>query len=357
MKIGIYGGSFDPIHKGHIEIAKYVIKELNLDKLLIVPTYVSPFKKKSISIEDKINMINLVLEEKMELCLFEAKRNTISYTIDTVKYIKNKYKNDELFLIIGSDNLSKLHKWKDIDEIANLTKIVALRRSPIINKTNLKKYNGILLKNSYFDFSSSEYKKGYFHMVDPKVAQYIQSKGLYLEEIIHNLLSALRAKHSISCGTLAANLAKVHGYSAKNAYIAGILHDIAKEWDEEESRAFLNDFEPSYKDVPKHFLHQHCGAALVKHGYLLENQEIIDAINCHTGMRSEMTKLDKILFISDKICEGRRFPGIQKVRELCFANLDKGFAKVVRITYEWNLSKGVKFSDETLKIYNKYMEK
>ncbi|WBP83941.1 nicotinate-nucleotide adenylyltransferase [Mycoplasmopsis edwardii] len=358
MKIGIYGGSFDPIHKGHIEVAKYVINELNLDKLLIVPTYVSPFKKKGISVEDKINMINLVLEDKMELCLFEAKRNNVSYTIETVKYLKRQYPNDELFLVIGSDNLPKLHKWKDIDEIAQLTQIVSIRRSKNINKVNAKKYNVKLLKNDLFDYSSTDFKKGFLDAVDPKVMNYIQSKGLYLETIVHNSLSALRAKHSVACAQFAAELAKKHNYPAKTAYITGLIHDIAKEWSEEASYEFLAEYAPELKNTPKHFLHQHCGSLWAKHGYKIDNQEILDALACHTSMRMEMNKLDKILFIADKICEGRKFPGIQKVRELCFNDLDKGFAKVVKVTYDWNVNdKKVVFDETSLKIYNKYMEK
>ncbi|ATO30695.1 nicotinate (nicotinamide) nucleotide adenylyltransferase [Mycoplasmopsis bovirhinis] len=357
MKIGIYGGSFDPIHKGHIKLANYVINELQLDKLLIVPTYSSPFKHKTISPQDKVNMINLVLEAKMELCDFEIKRNSTSYTIDTVKYLKNKYPNDELYLIIGSDNLVKLDKWKDIDLISKLTKIVCLKRTNKINKLNLKRYQGILLNNPIYDYSSTDYKKGYLDLVDLKVANYIQANGLYLEKIIHNSLTALRAKHSMACGAFAAELAKAHGYDAKKAYLAGIMHDIAKEWSEQASREFLAEYAPEYANVPKHFLHQHCSAMWAKHGYLLKDQEIIDAINCHTEMKEEMKVLDKILFIADKICQGRKFPGIQKVRQLSFEDLEQGFAKVVKITYQLNISKGVIFSNESLKLYQKHMEK
>jgi nicotinate-nucleotide adenylyltransferase len=112
MKIGIYGGAFNPIHKGHIKIAKHVIEFLALDKLIFVPSFKGPFKKniELVSGEDRINMIELVLEDKMEVSPFEINRKGVSYTIDTIKYFKNKYKEDELFLIIGSDNLAKLNK-------------------------------------------------------------------------------------------------------------------------------------------------------------------------------------------------------------------------------------------------------
>ncbi|UWW00528.1 hypothetical protein NW064_04695 [Mycoplasmopsis felis] len=152
----------------------------------------------------------------MELCDFEVKQNTVSYTINTVKYLKNKYKNDELYLIIGSDNITKLNKWKNIDEIASLTKIVVFKRNKNINKINIKKYNGILLNNPIWNYSSTDFKKGKLNYVNEKVMDYIQSKNLYLSEIIHNSMSAKKfTKHSVSTASFAAELAKVHNVSAK----------------------------------------------------------------------------------------------------------------------------------------------
>ena len=95
MKIGIYGGAFNPIHKGHIKIAKHVIDFLGLEKLIFVPSYKGPFKKniELASGQDRMNMIELVLENKMEVSAFEINRKGVSYTIDTIKYFKNKYHN------------------------------------------------------------------------------------------------------------------------------------------------------------------------------------------------------------------------------------------------------------------------
>ncbi|WLP85931.1 nicotinate-nucleotide adenylyltransferase [Mycoplasma seminis] len=357
MKIGIYGGTFDPIHKGHIKTARYAIKHLNLDKCLIVPAASSPFKTKGkkASNEDRKNMISLVLEDKMELCDFEIKRGGVSYTIDTVKYLKNKYPNDELFLIIGSDNVAALPRWKDIDTIAQLAKITIVRRSSKINKINIKKYNGILLDNPIFEASSTDFKKGDFSLVDPKVASYIAQHGLYMEQLVHNILSAKRAKHCVATASFAAELAKKHKVDARKAYIAGLLHDIAKEFSDEQTQYLIEKYEPQLAiNLPWYKYHQTAGYIWVKYGYKLQDEEILQAILCHTSMKMEMGKLDKILFIADKVCEGRRYNGIQKTRELCFKDLDAGFAQVVQEAYEYNINKGVKFTPEQEKIYTKY---
>jgi nicotinate-nucleotide adenylyltransferase len=112
MKIAIYGGSFNPIHRGHIKVAKTAINDLKLNKLYFVPAYKNPFKhkKKYVDSHHRVNMVNLVKENKMEVSLFEINKKGFSYTIETIKYFKNKYPNDKLYLIIGSDNINKLNK-------------------------------------------------------------------------------------------------------------------------------------------------------------------------------------------------------------------------------------------------------
>ncbi|MHA3838431.1 nicotinate-nucleotide adenylyltransferase [Mycoplasma sp. VS1572C] len=357
MKIGIYGGSFDPIHKGHIKTARYVINKLELDKLLFVPAASSPFKtkgKKAID-EDRKNMVELVLEDKMELCDFELKRGGVSYTIDTVKYLANKYPDAELYLIIGSDHVASLPRWKDIEQIAKLTKIIVVRRDRRINKINIKKFNGRLLDNPIFEASSTDFKKGDFSLVDEKVAHYIAQHNLYLEQLLHNILSAKRAKHCVSTAWFAAELAKKHHYDAKKAYVAGLLHDIAKEFEDEQALYLIEKYEPILgKNLPKYKYHQTAGYIWVKYGYKITDEEITQAILCHTSMRLNMSWLDKILFIADKICQGRRYPGIQKTRELCFEDLEAGFSQVVQEAYEYNINKGVVFTPEQKKIYDKY---
>lgn len=362
MKIGIYGGSFDPIHQGHTNVAQYAIQDLTLDKLIFVPTNISPFKSKikPVKAQDRLNMINLVLEDKMEVSDFEIKRGGVSYTIDTLKYFKHKYPNDELFLILGSDNLTKLDKWKNIDEISKLAQIVIFKRQKKINKINAKKFNAIILNNPIWDFSSTEFKKGYLDSVDDKVIDYIQAHGLYLEKIIHSMLSAKRAKHCLSTGDFAAELAKKHGLNARQAYLAGIMHDIAKEWELEQSKMYIQEFTPQFISAKRHELHQICGYIWAKYQYKIQDQEILHAILVHTTLddreNMQITDLDKIVFIADKICQGRRFEGIQKLRELVFDNLNEGFKAVVKRTYQFNINKGIVFDKRQEQIYRKLME-
>lgn len=359
MKIGIFGGSFDPVHKGHLEIAKYAINELNLDKLIFVPAYSSPFKttKKTASGEYRIKMIQLATdgEDKIEVSDFEVKRGGVSYTIDTLKYFKNKYKNDQLLLLIGSDNLMSLNKWKNIDEICKLAKIVVFKRSNNFNKIYAKKYNALILNNPIRPESSTLYKKGELNFVPEVVADYIAEHRLYIEQIIFNTLTALRAKHSTSCAEFAVALAKAHGLSARDAYFAGLVHDIAKEIDPEVSMQIIKENEPELLDsFENHMLHQYTGYLILKHALRIKNEDILNAVKYHTSMRENMTPLDIVVYIADKICQGRKYPGIQKVRALALKDLKAGFSQAVQDAYDYNINKGVVFSDKQLALYNKY---
>ncbi len=331
MKIGIFGGSFNPIHKGHINIAMSAIDELGLDKLIFVPANQTPFKSKLkyLSANHRVNMIELVKPPKSEVSLFEINRKGISYSIDTVKYFKQKYPNEELFLIIGSDNVSKLHKWKLIEEISKLVNITVFKREGTYSKINIKRFQAQVLNNEIWPESSSDVRKGQFGHLNKKVHEYISKENLLLLEMGRNTLSARRHKHCIAAASMAADLAKLNKVDAKQAWIAGLMHDITKEWSNEKHRKFLLKHGWDPLGTPELIWHQWTGALWMKEIYGIKNQEVVDAIFKHSNADAmpfkDLTTMDKIVYVADKLCDGRKYPGIQKHREIARKNLDEGF--------------------------------
>lgn len=336
MKIGIYGGSFNPIHKGHIAVAEEAIKELNLDKLYFVPAYKSPFKSKEVyaPAEDRVNMINLVKPEKSEVSMFEINRKGISYTIETLRYIKSKHPEDELYILIGSDNLYKLHKWRDIEEIAQIAQIVVFRREGEFSKEIIKRFNARLLNNQLFNYSSTAFRNGFLENVDPKVQSYIGSHYLYIKELMIAMLDNKRHKHSTSVADFAAKYAKLAGASAKKAWVAGCLHDITKSWPKEKHREFLASKGINEVDVKDYQLHSLSGYYWIKEEYKLEDEEILNSVLRHTSLAEELTQLDKVIFAADKLCEGRRWEGIQQDRELILKDFEQGFRHLVKVIFD-----------------------
>ena len=129
-KVGIFGGTFDPIHHGHLITAQSVKEIRNLDKIIFIPAFISPHKQhtKASSAQHRLNMLRLAIENIpfFECSDFEINQHTVSYTVDTLREFKKKY--DEIDLIIGYDNIFDFHTWKEPDELLKLANIVVLKR-------------------------------------------------------------------------------------------------------------------------------------------------------------------------------------------------------------------------------------
>jgi nicotinate-nucleotide adenylyltransferase len=129
-KIGILGGAFDPIHLGHLMMAENAADAFGLDKVIFTVAFQSPFKGKAASPKHRLNMVKAAIKgnKRFEVSDVELKRKGVSYTIDTVGYFKHHHPNDELFLIIGQDNVSGLKNWKNIDVLKKMAHFVVIER-------------------------------------------------------------------------------------------------------------------------------------------------------------------------------------------------------------------------------------
>jgi nicotinate-nucleotide adenylyltransferase len=180
MKIGIFGGAFDPIHNGHLIMAQSALEDLNLDKIIFVPSGNHVFKKNILAAKERIKMINSSIgdNEKFELSKIEINKKK-SYTIDTLKKFKKIYPKDQLFFLAGSDILNYLKDWKQPEKIKNYAQVVIFNRP---GYKYLKKFDilNAIFKN-YFSFkiSSSEIKekvrnkKSIKYLVPKKIENFI----------------------------------------------------------------------------------------------------------------------------------------------------------------------------------------
>ena len=193
MKIGIFGGTFDPIHHGHLITAQSVREIRKLDKIIFIPTYISPHKTniKTSSAEDRMNMIKISIEgiDFFEVSDFEINKHDISYTVDTLREFKKYY--DEIELIIGYDNIFKFYTWKEPDEIMNLAKVIVLKRKSSQPIEFIDKYveQATFVQTRGIEISATDIRhrvhKGLpIHYLVPKeIEKYILEHKLYTEEI------------------------------------------------------------------------------------------------------------------------------------------------------------------------------
>lgn len=192
MKIAILGGTFDPPHLGHLILADTVIKELNYDKVLFIPSKIPPHKNISgeVSNEDRLNMLKLSIEDDKRFSFddYELKSEGISYSIKTLNYLYKNYDIDgKIALIIGADLIKDFHKWKEPKEISELANIVAVNREENENlfKENIEKYNIKIIIAPRIDISSTlireriKKNKAFRYFLNDKVYDYIISNKLY----------------------------------------------------------------------------------------------------------------------------------------------------------------------------------
>ncbi len=187
MKIGILGGTFNPIHIGHLILAEEAREKLGLDRIIFVPTNLPPHKLNGYIAPAKLRyeMVKRAVKSSRYFSVsdLEIKRDGRSYTIDTVKRFKNLYPGDELYFIIGSDLLKYIDEWKDLSEITSLVKFVAATR-PGYALEKIPSYIATLPIRAV-DISGFEIRqaiknnKSFKYLVPETVFKYITRKGLY----------------------------------------------------------------------------------------------------------------------------------------------------------------------------------
>ncbi|MBI4972849.1 MAG: nicotinate-nucleotide adenylyltransferase [Candidatus Omnitrophica bacterium] len=187
MKIGILGGTFNPIHLGHLILAEEVREKLDLERIIFVPAYLPPHKDNTeiAPAKDRFAMVKLAIKENKYFCVsdIEIKRDGRSYTIDTLNEFKRRYPQDELYFIIGSDLLKYLDEWKDLSEIIKMVKFVVATR-PGYPLEKIPTYISTIpiraVDISAFEIrQASKEKRSFRYLVTEAVYKYITRRGLY----------------------------------------------------------------------------------------------------------------------------------------------------------------------------------
>ena len=330
MNIIIYGGGFDPIHVGHLNIARLASKQFDGD-VIFVPSHFPIWKVESAPIENKLEMIRLAIEEEPRFYIDEFELHTgksFNYSIDTVKYFKKKYPNDTLFYLVGADQVNRFHEWKSPEELSSLAHIIYLPRPGFeINNDNVEKYHITKIEGEAIDISSTDIKTLHKITVPDNVLAYIEENGLYFIQEVKKHISSRRFTHSLSVAHLAYYLAKRHNFdNPEKAYIAGLLHDIGK--DADKKHELMKKYFPEYYDLPEFSYHQFLGAQLAKDLFKIEDAEILDAIKFHATGNSGMSDLGKLIYACDKIEPTRGFDSSKLIMAM-EKDLEKGFVKVL----------------------------
>lgn len=318
-KIGILGGSFDPIHFGHVAMAQLVLDELNVDEILFIPTLQNPLKNPTqTDYEHRCNMIELALKPKMRL-----EKNDSIYTIDLIQQLKSNYPKTAFYFIIGDDSLQNLAQWKNIDELVKLVQFVVISRD---NKISETPYDVIKLNLNNHQESSTAIRSGEFKYLDEKVRNYIFDHQLYLENIVKNHVNEKRFIHTLGVVKKAIQLCEIHQKDEvfkKDMYMAALLHDICKNFDESVLKQYMEQHFPLKMYMPIPIWHAYVGSFYIQEKLCITNKRIINAIYNHTVVE-EINDFNLILKLADNLEENRKTI-FEDVNDLANKDLFKAF--------------------------------
>lgn len=357
MKIGIYGGTFDPPHLGHMEAARAAIAALGLDKLIFIPAKQPPHKplsELSATPEQRLAMAKLMADGLLlpgvaEVSDVELQREGKSYTSDTLRALKAQYPEDELWLLMGTDMFLTLQNWHEADQIMNMAAIAAFARTES-DSGEMLEVQGRYLNETYGakvcivqlpkirEISSTQVrqqKNG--EGLWPPVWGYILRQGLYgvpskmqglsdadLRAVSYSMIRAKRIAHVRGAEQEAVRLAQCWGANAEHARRAAILHDCTKYLTLDEQLAVCEQYRVALDDMERgavKLLHSKTGAALARYVFG-EAEEVCQAICWHTTGKADMTLLEKILYIADYMEPTRDFDGVERLRDLAYTDLD-----------------------------------
>ncbi len=363
-QIGIMGGTFNPPHLGHIEMAKKALERLSLDKVLFMTGGNPPHKSEDI-VDAKIRheMVKKTIDgiEGLEVSEYEINKEGYSYTADTLAYLKEENPQDDFFFILGADSLDYIDRWYHPQQIFKLSQVVVFARRGFdyTKKTDelSKRFKAeiIFLEDDIPDISSTEIRK-YVDMglsvsefVVPEVEHIIKERKLYrgefskMREEIKKALKPERFLHTMGVCRTAVKMAELNGVDTEKAYIAALLHDSAKNIEKAEMYRMCAEYGVELDDFEKAappLVHAKLGGYLVKAKYGIDDEDIINAVRWHTLGREGMSALEKIIFVADMIEDGRDFFGIEILRKKGFSNLDEAVYSCADATIGFNEKKG-----------------
>ncbi len=408
MRIGLFGGSFNPIHKGHLYIARKLHEQLSLDKVWLLPAGFPPHKsaEQGSSRFQRLDMCRIAIQDApfLEICTYEMEQESPSYTYLTLTALKQQHPDDHFFFLLGEDSLFTFEIWRHPEIIAAHTDIVvAARHGGMHAPAGLPAYDIAqkaqelsetfhttfhILQTDYVDVSSSQIRmaaaqqEDFSGQVTEGVYRYIKAHRLYeqeeeamspknngknnekqkrllsIEKEIEKNLKPSRMEHTRGVMYTAASLAMRYGYPVDDALLAGLLHDCAKYMSGEKLLSFAKKkklpITPAEMDSPQ-LLHAKAGAWLAKKEYGIKDDAILHAIEVHTTGAPGMSLLDEIVFVADYIEPNRnQAPRLAEIRTAAFRDLPLAIRMILSDTLAYLEKNHVPIDDTTRETYEFY---
>lgn len=400
-KIGIMGGTFNPIHNVHLSMAEEARTQYQLDEVCFMPSKNPPHKNKQGIVSDshRKRMIQHAIQDHPHFTFsdLELKREGTTFTRDTLAYLTETCPEDQFYFILGGDSLASLENWKDPAYIFSHCHILAANRGDISEDKIIEcihyykeKYGAHIseIQMPSQRISSEMIRNKLASGCDVStycpvsVTQYIRFHGLYdcdrlsqeeakppmktsdMYAVLSACLKPKRYIHTLGVAMTAANLAEVHGCDSNQAYTAGLLHDCAKYLTGNEQITACQSANISLTKVELEntaLIHGKLGAYIAKTRYGIRDKEILSAITWHTTGKPKMTLLEKIIYLADYMEPGRTMNckpySLAQIRRASFENIDKALYMVLECSVKYLEKSGVPIDPQTINTYKYYRKK
>ena len=395
-KIAILGGTFNPIHYGHLIIAQSVYLTGQFDEVWLMPAGNPPFKpNEATNNTDRLYMAYLAVKKTayLKVSALECESTETSYTYKTLERLKAKYPGHEFWWIIGYDNLFSIESWREAERILRGGRLVIVRRltddlpgakeklTQLQTKYGLKV---VLVDNPIIQISSTMIRERVKNgepidfLLPRKTAAYIQKQRLYqterervttaeadytalidrIRKDLRQVLTTSRYMHTLGVEAMAVELGERYHISTARLAVAALMHDYAKCMSAETKKKLCQKYQIEITPMEEKnldLLHAKLGAYIAQDKYGIEDFEILDAVYYHTTGKPAMTDFAKIIYIADAIEPGRGTPEyLEKARKLAAISLDDTMRYLLEESLEFLSYKGKDIDPLTQEAYQYY---
>lgn len=413
-RLGVFGGTFDPVHAGHMMVAEQAREAFSLDAVLFVPAGTPVFKRGSQGADpqQRLEMCRAAVRGNVafDVSAIEVERTGDTYTVDTLRILRAHYAaNVELCFIIGADAAASLPTWRNADELASLATFVVVARGGDDSSCALPglPFDARPLSVPRMDVSSSDIRarlregRSVRYFMPPEALSYAFEWGLYrspskgegfleapddvssadlgtsADDVALDVFSSAfyearlaelrervkpkRLRHILGVADTAARIAEVYGLDPATARLAGLLHDWDKGYDDEGIRARARELGIEvdarvYYDMPR-LLHGPTAAAALARRFSQIPADVLHAVACHTAGAVAMNDLDRAVFVADVIEPSRSFSGVDELRELVGeVSLERLFFTTFRHILAHLVDRGMQIHPITVDVWNRGVE-
>ncbi len=366
-KLGVLGGTFDPIHEGHIALAREALSFGGLDGVVLLPMARPSHREADAKASDRLAMCRLAIEEEKGLRLSQAgMAGGVKYTWDTLVPLRREFPDAEFVFLIGADKLVSLPYWYQADKLFSQCSFLCFSRSGVDARDALEKARRAgarieMMGEFRTPYSASMIRAQTAQYQDapglpPKVLRYMAQRGLYqpdFEQKLKGMMNPHRFQHTLGVRREAVRLAQIHGLPVQKAALAGLLHDCAKGMSLKEMNRLARE-EHLVQDeavlASGALLHAPVGAYLAQKEFGIRDEDVLNAIRSHTVGRVGMSPLEMCIFVADATEETREaYEGLAELRRLSDLSLPAAVYRSFQLTKEYVEGSNRTFDPSSLK--------